>query len=266
MKPLKHLPAILLSASLLSLSAAHAEENKTIVIIDGKSIDSETFDNYISMRVQQVQHKGAISNEQRKLLLEEYINSELLYNAAMKAGIDKLPEVKAEIEMQTRTAIINSGLKNHLDKSLTEAALMEAYNAKYGEGTAEYHTRHILLENESDANNTLSALKRGEDFKKLAGISSIDPSSSEGGDLGWLGTDQMPPEFSGVVSTLKPGEYSQIPVQSHFGWHIIMLDEKRTIDPPAIEMVAKEVASALQNKVVLEYIDSLRKNATIEIK
>ncbi len=266
MKPLKHLATILLSASLLSFSVVHAEEDSTVVTIDGKSIDSETFNRYIEMRARQVNLKGPVSDEQRKLLLEEYINSELLYNAAIKAGVDKLPEVRAEIEAQTRTAIINNGLKQHLNEALTEGALMEMYKEQYGEGTIEYHIRHILVDNEVDANNILAALKRGEDFGKLAAISSIDPTSSEGGDLGWLGTDQMPEAFTGVVTALKPGEYSNMPVQSQFGWHIIKLDEKRTIDPPAIEVVAKELADKLQSKVVIEYIDGLRKNAVIEIK
>ncbi len=266
MKSLRHLPIILLSASLLSFSGAHAEETDIVLVIDGKSVDSETFNRYITMRAQQVQHNGAISQEQRKLLLQEYINSELLYKAAVKAGIDTSAAVKAELEMQKRSVIINHGLKSHLDKTLTEAALKEAYDKQYGQGSNEYHTRHILVKSEPDANNILAALKRGEDFKKLAGTSSIDPSSSEGGDLGWLGSEQMPPPFAAVVATLKPGEYSNTPVQSRFGWHIIQLDEKRAIDPPALEAVAEQLATALQNKAVADYIEDLRNNASIEIK
>ncbi len=266
MKPLKHLSLILLTASLLSLPIVHAEEDNIVAVIDGKSVDNDTFDQYVTMRAQQVQHNGRISNEQRKLLLQEYINSELLYNAAIKAGVDKLSEVKAEIEMQARSAIINHGLKTHLDEKLTEAALKAAYDEAYGEGSHEYHIRHIQVKSESEVNNILAALKRGEDFKKLAGTISIDPSSSEGGDLGWMDTDMMPPPFAAIVTTLKPGEYSQIGIESRSGWHVIQLDEKRSTNPPPFETVAEQLATELQNKVVKGYIDNLRNSARIEIK
>lgn len=266
MKPLKHLSLILLSASLLSLPIVHAEEDDVVVVIDGKSVDSDTFDQYVTMRAQQVQHNGRINSEQRRLLLQEYINSELLYNAAIKAGVDKSPAVKAEIEMQARSVIINSGLKNHLDEKLTEAALKAAYEEAYGKGSHEYRIRHIQVKSESEVNNILAALKRGEDFKKLAGTISIDPSSSEGGDLGWMDTDMMPPSFAAIVTTLKPGEYSQTGVQSRSGWHVIQLDEKRSSNPPPFETVAEQLANELQNKVVKDYIENLRNNAKIEIK
>jgi len=264
MKSLKHLSAILLSASLLSISTAQAED--VVVVIDGKSIDSKTFSSYAAMRAQQVQHTGTLSQEQRGLLLQEFINSELLYNAAINDGIDQLPEVKAEIEMQTKALIINNGLKKHLDNTLTEALLMKTYNEQYGSNSAEYHIRHILVEHETEANNIIAALKRGEDFKKLAGLSSIDPSSSDGGSLGWMGDDLMPAEFAAVVGTLKSGEYSSQPVKSNFGWHIIQLDEKRAIAAPPIEAVANKIAESLQGKVVQDYIEGLRNKATIEIK
>ncbi|MCF6323797.1 MAG: peptidylprolyl isomerase [Gammaproteobacteria bacterium] len=264
MKPLKHLTAILLSASLISIPAVQAGD--VIAIIDGKPIDNETFSSYAMMRTQQVQHNGALTNEQRNMLLQEYINSELLYNAAINEGIDQLPAVKAEIKMQTRTLIINSALKKHMDSTFTEALLTEAYNEQYGKSSNEYHIRHILVEHETEANNIIAALKRGEDFKKLAGISSIDPSSSDGGSLGWMGTNLMPAEFAAVVTTLKQGEYASTPVKSNFGWHIIQLDEQRTIAPPPIEAVANNLASSIQNKIIKEYVDSLRNKAKIEIK
>ncbi|MBL1258915.1 MAG: peptidylprolyl isomerase [Thiotrichaceae bacterium] len=264
MKPLKYLPTILLSISLCTFPAAHAED--VVVIIDGKSIDSDTFNNYAAMRSQQVQHSGALSNEQRNLLLQEYINSELLYNAAINKGIDQLPAVKAEIEFQTRALVINAGLKNHLDSTLTEALLMAAYNDKFGGSSNEYHLRHILVKHETEANNILAALKRGEDFKKLAGTISIDPSSSDGGSLGWMGNDLMPAEFAPIVAALKPGEYASTPVKSSFGWHIIQLDEQRAITPPPFETVANNLAASIQSNVVKAYLDSLRNKAQIEIK
>jgi len=266
MKPLKHLTTILLSALLLSMPTAHAEDDKVLAVINGKEITGQAFSGYAMMRLQQVQHRGEISNEQRQLLFQEYINSELLYQDAVKTGVDKSPAVNAELELQKRAIIINHSLKAHVDNKLTENSLKETYDAEYGKGATEYHTRHILVENESDANNILAALERGEDFKKLAATSSVDPSGSEGGDLGWLSPGDMPPAFAAAVETMKEGARSTAAVKSNFGWHIIQLEEKRTINPPAFEAVAQELESKLQGQVVKEYIDGLRKDASIEIK
>lgn len=265
MTPIKP-TALLLSALLLPFSTISATEGDPVVIINDNKFDAATFNGYIAMRVQQAQHRGPVDGELRKLLLQEFINSELLYQAALKEGIDQNPAVKLEIEMQRRNVIITAGLNAHLEKTLTEEALTKAYEEKYGQSSTEYRTRHILVENESDANNIIGALQRGEDFEKLAATASIDPSSSEGGDLGWLSTAEMPPTFAAAVETLKPGEYSTSPVQSGFGWHIILLDELRTIAPPPLDSVAGELATELQSKVVAYHIETLRGNAAIEIK
>lgn len=266
MTSIKHLPAILLSTSLLLISPAHADDDKVLAVVNGKPLTNQAFNHYVFLRLQQVQHRGELTNEQRQLLFHEYINSELLYQEALKKGIDKTPSVNAELAVQKRTIVINHSLKDHLDAKLTEEAIKQAYQKEYGNGANEYHTRHVLVKSESEANNVLAALKRGEDFKKLAATASIDPSSVDGGDLGWLGSEDMPAPLSAVVATLEKGKYSETPVQSNFGWHIIQLVDKRTISPPAIEDVTRDLAAKLQGEVVAEYIQGLRDNAAIEIK
>ncbi len=75
------------------------------------------------------------------------------------------------------------------------------------------------------------ATKGNQDFGSLARLHSVDPSSTRGGDLGWLYPGDTVPEFERAMDALKPGEISE-PVQSPFGWHLIQVMERRTDESP----------------------------------
>jgi len=71
------------------------------------------------------------------------------------------------------------------------------------------------------------AVRAGEDFAEMAKAYSDGPSGPEGGDLGWFGLGRMVPEFEETAFALEIGEVSD-PVKTQFGYHIIMVDDKRT--------------------------------------
>src|SRR6266513_1757238 len=97
----------------------------------------------------------------------------------------------------------------------------------------EYHARHILVATEPFAEKLVTRLDKGEKFDVLAKQESMDPSKSNGGDLGWFSPDRMVPEFAGALIALKPGEYTHKPIQTQYGWHIIQLLETRALTPPS---------------------------------
>lgn len=95
---------------------------------------------------------------------------------------------------------------------------------------------HILIKvsevvSESEARRKLVALKErldnGANFAELARLYSNDLSATKGGELGWLYQGDTVPEFERAMDALKIGEISQ-PVQSPFGWHLILVHERRT--------------------------------------
>jgi len=109
------------------------------------------------------------------------------------------------------------------------------------------HVRHILLRvtdamPESEVKRRLQdlrerVLKGGQDFGQLARLYSVDPSSTRGGDLGWLYPGDTVPEFEHAMNALQVKEISE-PVKSSFGWHLIQVLERKT-----------EAASADRNRI-----------------
>jgi peptidyl-prolyl cis-trans isomerase C len=119
------------------------------------------------------------------------------------------------------------------------------------------------------------ALEEGVSFEELALEHSIDPSAQQnGGDLGFFGRGQMVPEFEEAAFALnEPGEISE-PVRSNFGWHIILLEEKRPssimpFDDVMQEGVIQQLEQFLLNErrtlAYQEALAALRNEFTVEM-
>ena len=80
---------------------------------------------------------------------------------------------------------------------------------------------HILVEKQSQALKVLEELKSGADFGGLAKKYSTCPSGKRGGDLGQFGRGQMVREFEQAAFALKPGQMTEQPIKTQFGYHII---------------------------------------------
>jgi len=116
------------------------------------------------------------------------------------------------------------------DKKQAVADLKAEYDTQIGHkagGVTEYKARHILVKEETEAVAIIAELDKGGDFAELAKTKSTGPSGIQGGDLGWFSSDQMVPPFSEAVDKLEKGSYTKTPVQTQFGWHVIILEDKR---------------------------------------
>src|SRR3546814_19799054 len=87
--------------------------------------------------------------------------------------------------------------------------------------------RHILLDSEEAAVAAIERLDGGEVFISLATELSQGPSAARGGDLGYFHPSRMPPDFAGAALAPEPGQYTRAPVRPEFGWHIILLVDRR---------------------------------------
>ena len=83
------------------------------------------------------------------------------------------------------------------------------------------------MQTQAEAQDLIAQLKEGADFQALAKEHSTGPSGPNGGDLGWFAPEQMVKPFADAVIALEDGAFSPDPVQTQFGWHVILREESR---------------------------------------
>jgi len=148
--------------------------------------------------------------------------------------------------------------------AVTEDALKAAYKEKF-EGASlgnEYNASHILVETEERALNIIAKSKEGADFGELAKEFSTGPSGPSGGQLGWFGTGMMVPPFEEAVTSMEKGQVSG-PVKTNFGWHVIKLNDLRSLSAPDLEVVRQEVSATLQRDAVAARVAEIQGSANI---
>ncbi|WP_068803752.1 peptidylprolyl isomerase [Thauera phenolivorans] len=151
---------------------------------------------------------------------------------------DRLPALFAEAARQLQPGEITPPLR-----SAAGVHILKLVDKRGGDGVAsqqleQTRARHILIRtsevlSDAEAEARLLGLRErvanGADFGELAKANSADLSAAKGGDLGWLNPGDTVPEFERAMNALQPGELSP-PVRSPFGWHLIMVEERRLQD------------------------------------
>ncbi len=131
----------------------------------------------------------------------------------------------------------------------------------------EYKARHILVEKESDAKDIITKLKKNpKSFEAQAKEKSKDQGSKvNGGDLGWFDPRSMVPEFGAAVAKLEKGKFTEEPVKSQFGYHVILLEDSRAKEVPPFEQVKPGLGQQVQQKNLKKFLDDAKAAAKIEI-
>jgi len=198
-------------------------------------------------------------------LVDRMIDRRLVTQAARRESLHEKPEVKARISFQTDEVLWLEYLKSGVEGQITEARLRQAYDAMVAKKPPqlEVHARHILVKEEKKARDIIRKLNGGAGFGEMARKYSTGPSGAKGGDLGYFTKDQMVPPFAEAAFAMQPGDYSKTPVQTRFGWHVILVEERRQKPPPSFEESEPELKSQLSNTLVGEKVADLRKGAEI---
>lgn len=247
-------------------SGASASGGTVVAEVNGKPITSTMFDMYVQTVERQMQRP--LPPEQREEVLDQLISMQLAAAAAEKAGVANDPKVKDQLALQRMNVLVDSHLQKYLtDNPVKEEELKPAYDQKVAEMPKEYRARHVLLEEKAAADQVVKDLNAGGDFAKIAQSKSTDKGSAErGGDLDWFTLDAMVKPFSDAVSKLEKGKFTQEPVQSQFGWHVILLEDTRSSEAPAFADVKEQVRNMVQRDRLQNYLAELKKTAKIEKK
>ncbi len=241
--------------------ATFAEE--VVATVNGKPISQRVYEIYLKkLQSQQPQLAG-----NRELIIQDLVNRELLYQDALKKGLEKDKDVVFALDQIRKNTLIQANVgKFTQDHPITDADLKKEYDENIAKlDMNEYKARHVLLKTEDEAKAVIKELDNGAVFVDVANAKTIEPNSN-GGDLGWFKPQQMVTEFSEAVAKLKKGEYTKTPVKSQFGWHVILLEDTRKATPPKFEDVKQQLRAMMRNQQLQDYITNLRKTAKIDIK
>ena len=205
--------------------------------------------------------------ERQQAVREELVNREILAQAASKRGLDKNPEISAQMEMARQAVLVRALFEDEVKKNpITDAQLQQQYEQfKASMGTNEYKVRHILVDKEDDAKAIIAELNKGGDFAKLAKDKSKDPGSKDnGGDLDWGPSARYVKPFADAVNSMQKGQTTPAPVKTDFGYHVIRLDDIRPLQVPPFSELKDQFRQRAQQQQIQKLVAELRSKAKIE--
>lgn len=247
----------------VSVVALAQTSNAPAAKVNGTVIPKARVDMLVKMQSAQ----GAPdSPELRKVVTQELIMRELLAQEATKKGLNKDPEVQAQLDITRQTVLATAYRQDFIKKNKpTEAAIKAEYEkAKVEAGDKEYKARHILVESEAQAQEIIAKLKGGAKFEDLASVSKDEGSAKRGGELDWSPPVQYVKPFADALVVLDKGKFTETPVKTRFGYHVILLEDVRPTQLPPYDDVKNRIAQAMVMQSFEKNITELRKKAKVE--
>jgi peptidyl-prolyl cis-trans isomerase C len=234
-----------------------------VATVNGVAVPQSRMD----LMVQRQAQRGMPDNEQtRAMVREELINRELIAQEAQRAGIGKRPEVQGQVDFLRQEVLVSAYVSDWLRQHpVSDAEVQKEYErVKTRTGDKEYKARHILLETEEQANSVIAELRKGGSFEELASKNSKDPGSAQrGGDLDWNVPSTFDPQFSAAMVKLEKGKYTDKPVRTRFGYHVIQVDDVRAVNFPSLIEARPRIQQTLVQNKIEELVKSLRAKAKI---
>ena len=187
-----------------------------------------------------------ISSMQVQKFITRWIESELVYQEALKQGINKSADVKDRLSELQKNYLVAA----YLDKMVDEKVVVnnEEIDRFYSANSEEfvrsddyYNIRLMLVEKYSEANSIRSKIAKGEDFGKLARKHSLDDSAENGGELGWVRLSGLPNDLAKVVPYVGVKAVSR-PIKTAVGRYLVdVLDVRKKGQTQTLEEVRDEI-------------------------
>lgn len=289
MRKLRGLAALTLIIALVATVAgckSKPTSEEAVAVVNGEEITREYFDSVYEQVAQQM--GGEIPEEQateyKQQLLDMLIDTVLITQEAEERGADLSEEsVEASItalmgesdeakleEMLKQYGMSLEDLRISVRDQMAREYLLEIAAEEYAvDEVSETYVNldHILVSEETTANNIMAELEAGGDFATLAQENSMDSGSAvNGGNLGWAALSDFVPEFADAAEALAVDEISE-PVESEYGFHIIRKNDEFKAGS-AIEDAPEDLRAMLEQSsgtLALDaYVDELRADAEIE--
>ncbi|MDR0529425.1 MAG: peptidyl-prolyl cis-trans isomerase [Zoogloeaceae bacterium] len=257
---MKKMLAVFLTGLVVSASAWAAD---VFVTVNGSAVPQYRADVLFN---EQKASGVEINDRTRDAVREALVRSELIAVEARRSGMDKEAEVRGLMENASTSVLVRAYLDKYLrENPVSDAEVTEAYDAlKQQVGSTEYHVRHILLDTEAAAKAVIAKLGKGGKFAALAKESKDEGSKNQGGDLGWSSPAAFVPPFAEALQKMSKGQYSKEPVQTDFGYHVLLVEDVRPAKLPALDQLRGQIEQRLNMRKVDSLIEELRGKAEIK--
>jgi len=237
-----------------------------IAVVNGKPIPVQRLEEIVSQLASQGRPDTA---ELRAAIRDQLIMREIFAQEADAKGFGRSPDVTRQLEQMREDLLIRALIQDHLAniEPVTDEDVNREYQRVHGTGGGgdkEYRARHILVDKEDDARQIIAQLRKGEKFETLARRSRDIGSAQQGGDLDWATPDTYVKEFSEAMVALQKGRFTEKPVRTQFGFHVIRLDDVRTVTPPPIAQIAPQIRQDLERARIERLQQTLRAKAKVQ--
>ncbi len=246
-----------------TVESTPAPGGKVLATVNGTPITQDVLDVYTKTRKPQ---GGGEDANAPATVLNELIALELMRQEGEKNDVISQPLVIALLDQQRRSTLAGAAISDFIKAHETsDEEAQEVYNEKMGQAGKEYNARHILLKSQDEAVDVIVSLDKGADFSELAMEKSTGPSGKSGGKLGWFAPGQMVKPFSDAAAALETGSYTKEPVETQFGWHVIILDDVRDLTPPPFDDVKARLKLLIANQKLQAHINEIKTTADIQL-
>lgn len=243
---------------------ATSKSSSKRVVVNGVAIPQSRID---AMNKELTAQGQPDNPERQNAVREELVNREVLAQAALKRGLDKNPDVQAQMDMARQAVLVRALFESEVKQHpITDADLQKQYEQFKGSmGQNEYKVSHILVDKEDEAKAIIAELNRGGDFAKIAKEKSKDPGSKDnGGDLDWGPSARYVKPFADAVQAQPKGKASAAPVKTDFGYHVIRVDDVRPLKVPEFAELKEQFRQRAQQQQIQKMVMDLRSKAKIE--
>ena len=262
----------LLSLCLLGLSAspavwaqtAAAKPAPAFVTING---EAQSQDRARVLLLEQLRRGAPNSPQLQNSVREALVAQTLMSQEAVKAGLDKQPLVRAQIDLARQRVLAQAWQEKLIeDRPITDKDMEAEYQRQVELlGKTEVRLRHLLVAEEATATLLLEKIQSGAKIADLAAQYTRDDATRQTGGLtGWIPVGQLSPGLAEATKELAPGKLSPKVVKGQVGWHVVQLEERRAYTPPTLEESKPQLADAVRVQRIQEQLTRLRQSAKIE--
>jgi peptidyl-prolyl cis-trans isomerase C len=198
-------------------------------------------------------------------VLDDIIDTRLAAREAKRSGVADDPLIQELAQRAYDRVMAEAWISINIQQQITDDMVDARYAELINDTSAreEISARHILVDSMDAAKDIIRRLNDGEDFATLAKALSTGPSAPNGGNLGYFKRGDMVPSFSDAAFDLDVSKYTDTPVRSDYGWHVIMVEDKRTIDLPPLENIRGQLIEIMTAELATMQADNLYQKAKI---